>query len=112
MLREGDSRGLRPECPTPELDDCRHTTGERLHRRALLELAEGVLATVGEELGDRGSGSLLDDGIDGDERAAEKLCERRPQGRLPSAHEPDEREVTVESVQRSRGHRIRSRYAR
>src|SRR5918996_3355617 len=112
MLAESDARQLRAERAASELDDCGDSSREGLHRRALLQLAERVLTTLREEIRDRDLTLLLDDRVDRDERPAELRGETGAEGRLPGAHEADERNVAIERVQDSRAQRILSRYAR
>ncbi len=63
MLGECDPRRLGAERPASELDDRRKTTGQNLDGNTLLELAECLLATLGEELRNRRAGPFLDNGI-------------------------------------------------
>src|SRR5581483_4466960 len=73
---------------------------EREHDCIRLALAERTLAVVAEDLGDRLARRLLDELVRVDDRQADGAgC-----GRLPRAHEPDERDVLLQL--------IRSAYAR
>ena len=53
MLGESDPRRLRSERAASELDDRRQAAGENLDGNAFLQRAERLLATLGEELGNR-----------------------------------------------------------
>ena len=77
----------------------------------LLERAEAGLAARGEEVGDGCARAGLDLVVEVDEPATETGGDRPPDGRLPRAHEPGEREVPPEGVQRPGCHRrpIRAR---
>ncbi len=92
---------LRSERATSELDDRRQATGENLDGNAFLERAERLLASLGEELGNRRAGPFLDDRVDRDERPPETLGELGAERRLPGAHESDEREMATERVEGS-----------
>src|ERR671918_433081 len=109
---ESDARQLRAERAASELDDRGDSSREGLHRRALLQLAERFLTTLREEIRDRDLTLLLEDRVDRDERPAELRGETGAEGRLPGAHEADERNMAIERVQDSRAQRILSRYAR
>ncbi len=63
MLGESDPRQFGAERPTSELDDRGQATGQSLDGNAFLELAERVLATLGEQLCDRRASSFLDNGV-------------------------------------------------
>ena len=111
-LEQDDERvELREELPgldgtCPDGDDGRLPTVAGLSEEARLDLPEGRLALLGEELPDRAM-SALDLAVDIQERPAETLRHLRADRRLASAHEADEDEVAVDSVQCGRP--IRSR---
>ena len=104
-------RPLREDGAAAERDDRRLAVAEHVVGDLLLERAEAGLAARGEQLGDGRARARLDLVVEIDEPAPEPGGDRPPDGRLARAHEPGEREVPPEGVQRPGCHRspIRAR---
>ena len=102
MLGERRPCGVNTEGPAAELDDRERPSGQDVEHRSFLELAEGILAALGEDLGDAQAGTRLDDVVDRDELAAEERRQLRSEGRLPGAHRtrPGRRGARVRSGSR------------
>jgi hypothetical protein len=78
-----------------EREHRRHRVGERLDGELLLVLAERGLAALREDLRHRGVELVLDLAVEVDEGPPDALGHFRADGRLPGAHEADERDVTI-----------------
>src|SRR5207248_2539841 len=82
-----------------ERDHRRVRRGERDADGMLLDPPELGLAALGEELGDRLAGALLDRRVEIEEGTVEPLGELAPERGLARAHEADEDDVAAERVQ-------------
>ena len=97
----GEDRGA-----CARIDDRWAPPVERLAEHVRLDPAKRLLAVRFEDVRDLLAVAGLDLAVDVDDRPEEPRSERRRHRRLPRAHEPDQRDVPVERVQR---HEMRSR---
>ena len=99
--REVVPRPLGEDGAPAERDDDRLAAAQHVPRDVLLERPEARFAAGREQLGDRRPRPRLDLPVEVDEAPAETGRHDLADTRLPRAHEPGERQVAAERVQRA-----------
>ena len=74
--------------PATERDD--RGAPERVRGQLLLQLPEGCLTVVGEDVSDAASGVLFDDGIQVDERETQTVRQQCPHGALAGTRQTNQ----------------------